>query len=146
MNLLSQVCCDGNIYFKSNGYECCGDQYIRSTMNSSDVCCAGKFYSKIRNYQCCGNRYVQVLPNPLMLLNVVLILNFSRYCGEKYVVRTKVRIGYLLGLETHVVVWCHIFLMEFRYVVMASYMTDSTKNVVVTRYSSIIRSSAFINF
>ncbi|XP_077967518.1 usherin-like isoform X1 [Styela clava] len=57
----TKVCCEGQLYFRSAGFECCSMKYIKAKVNATDVCCSGRYFPFMRNYKCCGKRYVKVL-------------------------------------------------------------------------------------
>ncbi|MEE6473903.1 hypothetical protein FKM82_010212 [Ascaphus truei] len=56
----NQVCCDGVLHNRKDGYQCCEDKYTSSSRNSSGICCGGQMNVVQPEYQCCGGYYTRV--------------------------------------------------------------------------------------
>lgn len=55
------VDCNGMIYDKLDGSECCGKVYHNPQKNN-EKCCGGKIHAALTGYQCCGNIYYIHVP------------------------------------------------------------------------------------
>ncbi|XP_075451724.1 usherin isoform X2 [Ascaphus truei] len=56
----NQVCCNGVLHNRKDGYQCCEDKYTSSSRNSSGICCGGQMNVVQPEYQCCGGYYTRV--------------------------------------------------------------------------------------